>query len=154
MIQLLPMVAMLEWMEKHKWASLVGILLVIGVLAHFFTSLGGPSSQTATPQASAQAPQAPSLSAADAQAQFKDLMDLSEKGNLVSSYKFDDTDRVIYVTDVWYTMTVAFKKDFLAKVGMLQDAASGKHFFEVRDEHSNEKVGEVTAFSGALEVYK
>lgn len=73
---------------------------------------------------------------------------------LVSSSEFSETDRVIYVTDTWYSMTVSFKKDFLAKVATLQDAISGKHFFEVRDEHSNEKVGEVTAFSGSLEVYK
>jgi hypothetical protein len=49
--------------------------------------------------------------------------------------------------------TVAFKKDFLAKVAMLQQVISGRHFFEVRNERSNEKVGEVTAFSGSLEVY-
>jgi hypothetical protein len=61
---------------------------------------------------------------------------------------------VIYVTDLWGSITVAFKKDFLAKVAMLQEAISGRHFFEVRNEHSNEKVGEVTAFSGSLEVYK
>jgi hypothetical protein len=51
-------------------------------------------------------------------------------------------------------MTVTFKKDFLAKFAMLQEEISGRHFFEVRDDHSNEKVGEVTAFSGALKVYK
>jgi hypothetical protein len=51
-------------------------------------------------------------------------------------------------------MTVSFKKDFLAKVAMLQEAISGRHFFEVHDDHSNEKVGEVTAFGGSLEVYK
>ena len=86
--------------------------------------------------------------------QFKDLMDTAEKAALVSSYEFSDSERVIYVTDAWYSMTAAFKKDFLAKVAMLQEAISGRHFFEVRDDHSNEKVGEVTAFSGSLEVYK
>ena len=55
---------------------------------------------------------------------------------------------MIYVTGVWYSMTVSFNKDFLAKVEMLQEAISGKHFFEVRDEHSN------SAFVGSLEVYK
>jgi len=47
-------------------------------------------------------------------------------------------------------MTVAFKKDFLAKVAMLQEAISGHHDFEVRNEHSDEKVGEVAAFGGSL----
>jgi hypothetical protein len=73
---------------------------------------------------------------------------------LVSSYALSETERVIYVTDLWNSVTVAFKKDFLAKVAMLQEAISGRHFFEVRNEHSNAKVGEVTAFSGSLEVYK
>jgi hypothetical protein len=81
-------------------------------------------------------------------------MDLSEKGNLVSSYTFSDVERVIYVTDVWYSMSVAFKKDFLAKVAMLQQSIDGKPFFEVRNDQSNEKVGEVTASGGSLEVYK
>jgi hypothetical protein len=81
-------------------------------------------------------------------------MDTAEKAALVSSYEFSETERVIYVTDVWYGMTVAFKKDLLAKVAMLQEAMTGHHYFEVRNDHSNEKVAEVTAFSGSLEVYK
>ena len=72
----------------------------------------------------------------------------------MSSYEFSDAERVIYVTDVWYGLSVQFKKDFLAKVAALQQAATGRHFFEVRNDHSNEKVGEVTAFEGSLEVYK
>jgi hypothetical protein len=63
-------------------------------------------------------------------------------------------ERVIYVTDLWYQMSVTFKKDFLAKVGMLLKTISGRHAFEVHDDHSNEKVGEVTPFGGSLEVYK
>ncbi len=51
-------------------------------------------------------------------------------------------------------MTVTFKKDFLAKVATLQQASTGRHFFEVRDAHSNEKVGEVTAFERSLQVYR
>jgi len=72
----------------------------------------------------------------------------------VSSYEFSETERVIYVTDLWAPMTVAFKRDFLAEVAMLQEAIGRHHYFEVRNEHSDEKVGEVTAFSGGLEVYK
>jgi hypothetical protein len=49
---------------------------------------------------------------------------------------------------------VQFKKDFLAKVAMLREAIRGKHFFEVRDDHSNEKFAEVTAYSGSLKLYK
>jgi hypothetical protein len=61
---------------------------------------------------------------------------------------------VVFVTDVWHAMDVKFKKNFLANVSMLQDAISGHHFFEVRRDHSNEKVGQVTAFGGSLEAYK
>ena len=50
--------------------------------------------------------------------------------------------------------TLAFKKDFRVKVAMLQEATIGRHFFDVRNRHSIEKVGQVTAFSGSLVVYK
>jgi hypothetical protein len=142
------------WIESHQTLT-----IIIGVGLFAIVAVSAMSEPTAAPQ-----PQLPErgqtegaksgLSAADAIVQFKDLMDTAEKAALVSSYEFSDSERVIYVTDVWYSMTVAFKKDFLAKVAMLQEAISGRHFFEVRDDHSNEKVGEVTAFSGSLEVYK
>ena len=150
------------WYTLHMWSRLDGIKkywVVIGALVTacfaigWIATAGGTASSAAT-QPAFTSTAAPSTSATDAAKQFNDLMDLSEKGNLVSSYTFSDTERVIHVTDVWYSMTVQFKKDFLAKVAMLQETMSGKHFFEVRDEHSNDKVGEVTAFSGALEVYK
>ena len=142
------------WIESHQTLT-----IIIGVVLFAIVATAAMSEQTAAPQAElperGQAEAAKSgLSAADAMVQFKDLMDTAEKATLVSSYKFSDSERVIYVTDVWYSMTVAFKKDFLAKVAMLQEGISGRHFFEVRDDHSNEKVGEVTAFSGSLEVYK
>ena len=94
------------------------------------------------------------MSAIQAAKEFKDLTDLSEKGNLVSSYTFLHTERVVFVTDVWYAMDVKFKKSFLANVAMLQDAISGQHYFEVRHDHSNETVALVTAFGGSLQVYK
>ena len=59
-------------------------------------------------------------------------MGIAEQAGLVSSYAFSDTERVIYVTDLWYGMTVTFKKDFLAKVATFQQASTGRHFFEVR----------------------
>ena len=81
-------------------------------------------------------------------------MNRAEQSGLVSWFKFSNTARVIYVTDVWYRMKVAFKKDFLANVATLQQTISGHHSFEVRDATSDELVGEVTAFSRSLEVYK
>jgi hypothetical protein len=139
------------WIESHQ---IVTIIVGAAVFAVVGTTI--MSNSTAAPQATSQASAASSnsLSTADAAAQFKDLMETGEKAQLVSSYEFSDTERVIYVTDLWNSMTVALKKDFLAKVAMLQEAISGHHYFEVRNEHSNEKMGEVTAFGGSLEVYK
>jgi hypothetical protein len=144
-----------EWIESHQILTIVvgaAIFAIVGTTA-MSQSAGAPQPLEANAKAG-QGGSSTSLSAADAAAQFKDLMDTGEKAGLVSSYDFSNTERVIYVTDVWYSMTVAFKKDFLAKVAMLQEAISGHHYFEVRNEHSNEKVGEVTAFSGSLEVYR
>lgn len=89
-----------------------------------------------------------------AEKELKDFMDLGIKANLVDSYDFSDSATVVYVSPVWYTQTVAFKKDFLAKTAMLKKAVTGYGHLEVRDSHSNEKVAEVTAFSQSLEVYK
>src|SRR5262249_47818580 len=139
------------WVQSHQTLT-----VIIGAAVFAIVWTAAMPKPAAAPQATSQASAASSnsLSAADAAAQFKELMDTGEKAQLVSSYEFSDTERVIYVTDVWNSMTAAFKKDFLAKVAMLQEAISGHHYFEVRNEHSNEKVGEVTAFGGTLEVYK
>lgn len=139
------------WIESHQILT-----IIIGAAVFAIVGTTAMSNSTAASRAEAQngVASSTSLSAVDVAAQFKDLMNTGEKAGLVSSYEFSDSERVIYVTDVWNSMTVALKKDFLAKVAMLQEAISGRHFFEARNEHSNEKVGEVTAFSGSLEVYK
>ena len=108
------------------------------------------------------APKAPvagnSVSIAKAQKDLDDLMALAEKSGLVHSYEFSATAHVIYIDSVWYTQDVKFKKDFMAKVSMLRativNNGASWDFFKVRDAYSDEVVGEVTAFSGSLEVYK
>lgn len=94
------------------------------------------------------------VSSEQAQKELKDLMTLSKKAELVTSYEFSDFANVVYVSGVWYTQTVQFKKDFIAKIGMLKKSITGYTHFEVRDAYSNEKVGELTAFSQSIEVYK
>lgn len=89
-----------------------------------------------------------------AQKELDDVIALSKKAGLVKSYEFSDKANVVYVNKMWYTQDVSFKKDFLAKIASLKTAITGYHRFEVRDAYSNEKVAEVTAFSGSLEVYK
>ena len=97
---------------------------------------------------------APQLSNADAKAELDRLMSLSKKGGLVTTYEFSDSASVVYADNNWYTQTVQFKKDFLAKIGTLKKAVTGYRHFEVRDAYSDEKVAEITSFSGSLEVYK
>jgi hypothetical protein len=46
------------------------------------------------------------------------------------------------------------KKNFIAKIGSLKKAITGYSHLEVKDAYSNEKVGEITAFSQSIEVYK
>lgn len=91
---------------------------------------------------------------AKAKKELDDVMQLAQKAGLVTSYEFSEKANVVYIDNVWYSQTVQFKKDFLAKVATLKKAVTGYHRFEVRDAYSNEKVAEVTAFSGSLEVYK
>ena len=89
-----------------------------------------------------------------AQKELDEVMKLAKTAGLVSSYEFSEKANVVYVGNVWYTQTVAFKKDFMGKVATLKKTITGYHRFEVLDAYSNEKVAEVTGFSGSLEVYK
>jgi len=142
------------WIESHQILTIVIGAAIFAAVAMTAMSNLDPPQAMEDGQDGASTASRTSLSAADAAAQIKDLMEAGEKAELVSSYDFSDTERVIYVTDLWNSKTVAFKKDFLAKVAMLQKTISGHYYFGVRNDHSNEKVGEVTAFSGSLEVYK
>ena len=90
----------------------------------------------------------------DAQKELDEVMKLAQTSGLVTSYEFSEKANVVYVGKIWYTQTVAFKKDFMGKVAGLKKTITGYHRFEVLDTYSNEKVAEVTAFSGSLEVYK
>lgn len=89
-----------------------------------------------------------------AQKELDEVMKLAKQAGLIQSYEFSDKANIVYADAVWYTQKVQFKKDFLAKVAALKEEITGYHRFEVRDAYSNEKIAEVTAFSGSLEVYK
>lgn len=95
-----------------------------------------------------------SKSKADAQKELDEFMELSKKATLVTSYEFSESANVVYVGKIWYPQTAIQKKDFLAYVADLKKKATGYHRFEVKDAYSDEVVAEVTAFSGALKVYK
>jgi hypothetical protein len=99
-----------QWIGKHKISTGVIAIVAIGLVGSL-----SPSQSSSAPVATQNVPtnrETTSLSAAQASADFDSVMSTAEKANLVSSYKFSDTERVIYVADVWYTMNVSFKPNF------------------------------------------
>ncbi len=136
-----------KFTRKEKIIIIVTVFVMTPVLSGITASQSTPAKE-----------QAPIVSQADkdkAQKDLDDLMSLGEKSGLVQSYSLTG-DRAIYVGSIWYTQTVQFKKDLLAKITMdlAQIKGEGSYAsFEVRDAYSNEKVAEVTSF-GSLEVYK
>ncbi|MFA6105347.1 MAG: hypothetical protein WC725_01960 [Patescibacteria group bacterium] len=90
----------------------------------------------------------------EAQKELDELINLGKQAGLFDSYEFSKTASVVYVGPAWYSQKVTFKKDILAKLAMLKEEITGFKHLEIRDVQSNEKVAEVTAFGGSLEVYK
>ncbi len=131
-------------------------LKALGVFALFFAFLGFMvfGGDEPDPQVEQVATQAEAVDAAAAQDALDALIEISKHAGLISSYEFSDVAAVVYVTDVWYELDVSAKKSLLTKIGSLKEQATGYHQFEVRHSKSNEKVGEVTAFSGSVEVYR
>ena len=152
-----------SFLKNKKFLYIAGTLIIL-----FFIGLANPVKPQPNPQNQASAgdassqqtvsensPQSEDQSSKEAsQKELDRLMDLSKAGGLVVSYEFSDSASVVYVGKVWYDQTVTFKKDFLAKIGELKKAIRGYQHFEVKDAYSNEKVAEITPFSGSLEVYK
>jgi len=114
------------------------------------------STQKETPPPTANQPdeQTQAAQKESAQKELSEIIELGKKADLVVSCEFSDSATVVYIGPTWYTQTVAFKKDFIAKIGMLKKQITGYTHFEVRDAYSNEKVGEIKAFSQSIEVYK
>lgn len=147
--------------KNKKFLYGVGIFFAIGIVGSALdTPSPAPTPVTiaeTTPEPS-QKPQTPVVdeqkAKQEAQAELDKVMELSKTAGLISSYEFSDKASVVYADKAWYTQTVTFKKDFLAKVSSLKKTITGYHRFEVLDAYSNEKLAEVTAFSGSLEVYK
>jgi hypothetical protein len=156
-----------SFFKKHPIISIIAIIIAIGAVMNVMSDTKQQAIQTAKEKAEVRAEeevqeraqeeaaqQAAAVAAEAAQKELDELIDLSKTAGLVSSYEFSERASVVYVTDVWYTQTVQFKKDFLAKVGGLKQTITGYKHFEVRHANSNEKVAELTSFTGSLEVYK
>lgn len=140
-------------MDKNKKISSLPAMLVFGgfivvFLIAILVSLGGNNTvPEVTPAVSQQDKDA-------AQKELVEFMNLAKGAGMVTSYEFSETGNTVYVGNIWYTQTVQFKKDFLGKIALLKQKITGYHHFEVHDAYSNDKVAEVTAFGGSLEVYK
>lgn len=113
-----------------------------------------PTSNVPRPTATETPTASPTMSKEAAQKELNEVMDLAKRAGLVISYEFSDRASVVYAGATWYSQTVNFKKDFMAKVAILKKAITGYQHFEVRDAYSDEKVGEVTSFLGDIKVYK
>lgn len=89
-----------------------------------------------------------------AQKELNEFMALAKRAGLVKSYEFSEMGNIVYADSAWYSQTFSFKQDFMTKISMLKKIITGYRRFEVRDAYSNEKLAEVTAFSGSVEIYK
>lgn len=140
-----------QWNHEVKGKHILGILAVsvvtIAIMVMSGLSSSTPNTQPTQPTVSLQEKQ-------NAQKELDELITLSKRAGLVSSYEFSSTANVLYVSDAWYTQDVAFKKDFMAKIATLKKTITGYQRFELRDRRTDEKVAEVTGFSGTLEIYK
>ncbi len=145
---------------KKKWVIGLAIFFGIGFIGTIFDDTPRPTPTPTTQEVKTEAPketatQTSSPNKEEAQKEFDRLMGLSKQSGLVTSYEMSaDTPLKIFVSKLWYTQEVSFKKDMIAKFSSLEQAIYGRHRLEVRDAYSNEKVAEVTAFSGSFEVYK
>jgi hypothetical protein len=146
---------------KKKWFIGLAIFFGIGLIGTIFddtprpTPTSTPTQEVKTETQKETTTTKPIISKDEAQKEFDRLIGLSKQSGLVTSYEMTaETPLKIFVSKVWYTQEVSFKKDMIAKFSTLEQAIYGRHRLEVRDAYSNEKVAEVTAFSGSLEVYK
>lgn len=142
------------WQKKGFYYTL-GVLFIISLFAdHKPPETKTVEQPVAVQKATTQDSKPSEAEKQVAQKELDKIMDLGKQAGLVTSYEFSNTANVVYVGKAWYSQTVSFKKDFLAKVSSLKQTITGYHSFKVRDAYSDEIVAEVTAFSGSLEVYK
>ena len=136
--------------KKHPFITGFVVLIVIIFLINTFSGSSGNTTVQPTPQKEEITP----ASKATAQKELDDFMEKAKKAKLVTSYEFSDRANEVFVDSVWYTQTVQNKKDFIGYIGLQKKKITGFSHFEVKDAYSNEKVGEITAFSQTIEVYK
>lgn len=135
-----------NWFLKHKIISAVLVLFILGIVG----SLGDnkqSEQQVVKPEinnfTNTNADDKPQEKTADNKEQEQAVKDLQffmekfAKEGLVDSYKLS-SDNKVYVTSVWYGMTVQSKKDFLNMAMDLKKKATGYDNLEIRHFQSNE----------------
>jgi len=142
------------WAKKHPVLSVFGIFFLIGFISMAIDGPVPPTVKVEKQPEPVKEVHADLISKNDAQEQLNAFMEISKAGKLITSYEFSETAVDVFVDKAWYEQTVQFKKDFIAKVGMLKKAVTGYSHFELKDAYSNEKVGEIKSFSQSIEVYK
>ena len=148
-----------NWIKKIKKIILIigGIFIFILLVGAIFGNKNSSTKQEENKDNVSNATETnvqDKVSKDKSQKELVELINLSKQAGVVSSYEFSETANVVYVTAAWYDLDVSFKKDLLGKIASLKEATTGYHRFEVRNVKSNEKVAEVTAFSGSIEIYK
>lgn len=150
-----------EYINKKRGKNIEGLyiaLTVVLLLAFtiFLPNGNKTSEQQVETEQAAQVSTAPETEAdiANYQKDLDEVLRLATEAGIVSDYEFSETKRVVYIGPAWYNQTVALKEQLLNKTALLLEKTTGFHRFEVRDAYSNELVGEVTAFSGSVKIYK
>lgn len=143
-----------------KWKKiLIGFIIFTVFILVITGSSGNKNSSTENISEIQTTGSEQSISKEQAQKELDKFMPMAQKAGLVTSYDFSKLDDKVYRWDIyvgktWYIQTVQQKKDFIAYIGIHKKAITGFSHFELRDGYTNEKVGEITAFSSSIEVYK
>lgn len=130
---------------KKAAIALFGLFIVWGLFAdkNSLIEQNNSSSVSATtePQATISEDKVKEQEQAVKDLQF--LMEKFAKEGLVDSYKLS-SDNKIYVTDVWFGLTVQSKKDFFNMATDLKKKATGYGNLEIRHFQSNELFADMT----------
>lgn len=152
----------MKTLSSNSKRAVIGVVfflvLVISLTSLLNNTVGKTTQKSPESQPEVVVAQQPQISKEEAQKELESLMKLSKESGLVMSYDFSELGTEIYQNDVyigkgWYSQTVQFKKDFMARIGILKEVLTGYSNVEFRDGYSNEKVAEISGFKG-IQVYK
>lgn len=148
-------VSALSWMKQHKIITFIGIAFIFGMIGSL--SNDPATTQPTTNQVAKENPNEVKKDVVDEKAKkaeeeknkknFEKYLNAFKASGLIDNYEFSDSANVMYVTSVWYQMTVKDKEDFLNMGFALRQKAMGYGHFEVKHYQSNELVGKASITS-------